>query len=427
MIVLLLMLVNASVLITEVMSNVKGSESGSGSPGDRNEYVEIYNRGNDTIDLASYFIDDFDGSNPDPLCPWEDDSILIKYPGVRIHDTRIYPLSYALILDREYTSTNTNGGYVQPYSFPDSTLILTTDETTIGSNGLQNNDPLIVYSITEACTSSFGTPYDSLDNFPYDPGDGISWERIDITVPDEPGNWHPSVDTQGCSPGRENSTTNAFDLALDERLVYFSPGHIRIGDDVIIEIVVMNNGLRATNEYELIVFNDKNENSTFDDGELVDHAAGQAVAAFDSVSLFCTYKRPSQGVHSLGFQINFPHDKYPENNKAFKTMTVVGEVGELALFPSVFTPDHDGIDDRLQIDYRLPIAGGSLVILVFDARGALVHRLYDQEYCSDDRGTLYWNGETNKGNASTGMYIVYLEYQYQSKVTRVKKQTVLAR
>lgn len=427
MIVILLFLVDAPIVITEVMSNVRGAESGSGSPGDRNEYVELYNQSGDTIDLATFFIDDFDGANPDPLCAWEDDSILIKYPSVRIHDTRLYPRSYALILDREYTSTNTNGGYVQPYSFPDSTLILTTDDTSIGSNGLQNNDPLIVYSVVEACTSSFGTPYDSLDNFPFDPGDGISWERIDIAMPDQPVNWHPSVDTQGCSPGQENSTTNAFDLALDGSLVFFIPAHVQYGDDVTIEVVIMNNGLRATDEYELFVFEDRNGNFSRDADEILDHVPGQPVAAFDSVSLFCAYEHPSQGTHMLGFEVGFSYDRHPENNMAFRELTVVGEVGELALSPRIFTPDQDGIDDRLQIDFRLPLAGGLLSLLVFDARGVCVHSICRREYCNEDRGTVYWTGETAAGKAPTGMYIVYLEYQYQGTSTKAQKQSVLAR
>jgi hypothetical protein len=427
MIVLLFLLGDSPIIVTEVMSNVRGAESGSGSPGDRNEYVELYNLSSDTIDLATFFIDDLDGSSPDPLCAWEDDSILIKYPGVRIHETHLCPQCYALILDQEYTSTNTSGGYVQPYLFPDSTLILTTDDTSIGSNGLQNNDPLIVYSFAEACTSSFGTPYDSLDNFPFDPGDGISWERIDIVMPDQPINWHPSVDTLGCSPGRENSTTNAFDLALDEQLIFFIPAKIQFGDDVTIEVIIMNNGLRATDEYELLIFEDRNGNLLRDADELLDHVPGQPVAAFDSVSLFCVYKHPAQGTHSLGFEVDFPYDRYPENNLTFRELTVVGEVGELALSPCVFTPDRDGINDQLQIDYRLPAAGGLLTLLVFNARGVCIHNICRREYCHEDRGTVYWNGSTDGGKAPTGMYIVYLEYQYQSTTTKAKKQSVLAR
>jgi hypothetical protein len=427
MIVILFLLVDAPIVITEVMSNVRGAESGSGSPGDRNEYVELYNQSSDTIDLAQFFIDDFDGSNPDPLCPWEDDSILVKYPGVRIHDTRIYPCCYALILDQEYTSTNTSGGNVQPYSFPDSTLILTTDDTSIGSNGLQNNDALIVYTIASACTSSFGTPYDSLDDFPFDPGDGISWEKIDIEMPDASSNWHPSVDTQGCTPGRGNSTTDAFDLALDAQLIFFTPAHVQYGDDVTIEVVVMNNGLHATSEYELLMFDDCNGNGSIDNGEIFGNMPGEPVSAFDSVSLFGIYAHPAQGSHSLGFKVNFSHDRHPYNNLAFKGLTVAGEVGELALSPCIFTPDHDGVDDRLQIDYRLPVSGGLLSLLIFDARGSCVHSLCRREQCNEDRGTMYWNGETAAGKAPTGMYIVYLEYQYHGKTSKAKKQSVLAR
>jgi RNAse (barnase) inhibitor barstar len=131
MLVLLFLLVDSPIIITEVMSNVKGSDSGPGSPGDRNEFVEIYNQIADTIDLASYFIYDFDAL-ADEIYPWENDSILINYPNLRINSTLIYPYSYALILDKEYTSSDTVGGNVQPYDFPDSTLILTTDDTTIG-------------------------------------------------------------------------------------------------------------------------------------------------------------------------------------------------------------------------------------------------------------------------------------------------------
>ena len=203
MLLLLLVIANSPIVISEVMSNVKGSES---TCGDRNEFVEIYNLSADTIDLSTYYIYDYDVI-PDEIFPWEDESILINYPGVRINSTHIYPYSYALILDREYTSSDTSGGNVQPYNIPDSTLILTTDDTTIG-NGIQNNDPLILYSEIEACTTSFGTPDDSLDNFPYDPGDGISWERINLALPDTITNWHPSIDSSGCTPGRENSVVS---------------------------------------------------------------------------------------------------------------------------------------------------------------------------------------------------------------------------
>lgn len=425
MLVLLFLLVDSPIIIAEVMSNVKGSDSGPGTPGDRNEFVEIYNLSNDTIDLASYFIYDFD-VNADEIYPWENDSILINYPNLRINSTLIYPYSYALILDSEYTSTDTTGGNVQPYDIPDSTLILTTDDTTIG-NGLQSSDPLIIYSIADACTTSFGTPYDTLDDFPSDPGDGISWERIDLYLPDTVSNWLTCMDSSGCTPGKENSTTNAFDLALETQSIIFVPASLKTGEDVNIEIRVKNLGLREVSEYELLIFDDENNDSIMNTNELLVQIDGDLVYPSDSVSLFYTYNHPSQGMHNLGFKLDFSDDINLENNLAFKEFIVSSEIGELALSPRIFTPDNDGINDRLQIDYRLPESGGLLSLLIFDTRGKLLHNICKKEPCSATTGTIFWNGEAGAKKIPSGMYIVYLEYRYQGMVTKAKKTTVLAR
>jgi len=425
MFVLLFLLVDSPVIITEVMSNVKGSDSGPGTPGDRNEFVEIYNQSADTIDLANYFIYDFDVL-ADEIYPWENDSILINYPRLRINSTLIYPYSYALILDREYTSLDTAGGNVQPYDFPDSTLILTTDDTTIG-DGLQSNDPLVFYSVADACTTSFGTPYDTLDDFPSDPGDGISWERIDLNLPDTISNWLTCMDSSGCTPGKENSTTNAFDLALETQSIIFIPASLKTGEDIDIEIRVKNLGLREVSEYELLIFDDENNDSTMNANELLIQIDGDLVYPADSVSLFYTYNHPSQGMHNLGFKLDFSDDINLENNLAFKEFIVLGKIGELALSPRIFTPDNDGINDRLQIDYRLPESGGLLTLLIFDTRGKLLHNICKKEPCSTTIGTIFWNGEAGAKKIPSGMYIVYLEYRYQGRTTKAKKTTVLAR
>ena len=423
LVVFLLIAADSPILITEVMSNVKGSEQ---TCGDRNEYVEIYNQTADTIDLSTYFIYDFDPSPPDTICPWFNDSIHVKYPAVRINTTLIYPYTYALILDREYCSPDTTGGNWQPYGIPDSTLILTTDETTI-CDGLTTTDPLVVFSDIEGCTTSFGTPYDSFDYFPDDPGDGISWERIDLTLPDSASNWHPSIDTSGCTPGRANSVANVFDLAIDSQSIYFTPAVAAPGEDVLIKVVIRNLGLRETDGYDLVIFEDENTDSTINTGEMIVSLDGIWVSALDSVSLLYTYEHPVQGTHHLGFMLDFPDDVDLTNNRAFKTLKIIGNIGELALYPSIFSPNNDGINDRLQIDYRLPEAGGRLTISIFDTRGIRIHDVCRNEYWMLEQGTLYWDGRTSKGQIPVGMYIVYLEYQIHDKITKAKKTTILAR
>jgi hypothetical protein len=405
------------------MSNVKGSEQ---TCGDRNEYVEIYNHSADTIDLSTYFIYDFDPSPPDNICPWINDSILIRYPTLRINSTDLYPYAYALILDQEYCKPDTTGGNWQPYAIPDSVLILTTDETTI-CNGLTTSDPLILYSASMGCTTSFGTPYDSFDYFPSDPGDGISWERIDLVLPDSASNWHPSIDSSGCTPGSENSVGNSFDLAVDSQSIHFMPAVGSLGEDIQIEVIVKNLGLREAGNYDLVVFKDINNDSVMNTGELLAELPGIWVDALDSVSIFYAYQNPAQGTHHLGFVIEFPGDMDLTNNQAFKTLSVIGVIGELALSPAVFSPNNDGVHDRLQIDYRLPEPGGKLTISVFDTRGIRIHDICRNELWTLAQGTLFWDGRTSRGQIPIGMYIVYLEYKYHDKVTKAKKTTILAR
>jgi hypothetical protein len=423
LIFVLVLFVDSPILITEVMSNVKGPEQ---TCGDRNEYVEIYNQTADTIDLSTYFIYDFDPSPPDTICPWFNDSIYLKYPAVRINSALIYPYTYALILDREYCKPDTAGGNWQPYVIPDSTLILTTDETTI-CDGLTTTDPLIIFSNIEGCTTTFGTPYDSFDYFPSDPGDGISWERIDLALPDSASNWHPSIDTSGSTPGSANSVTNTFDLAVDSQSIHFIPAAVTPGEDVQIEVTIKNLGLRETNEYDLLIFDDVNRDSVMNSAETITAIDGMLVNGQDSVSIFYTYQHPAQGTHYLGFYVDFPDDLDPTNNVAFKTLRVIGEIGELALSPAVFSPDNDGLNDRLQIDYRLPEAGGKLTISIFDSRGIRIHDICRNELWVEEQGTLYWDGRTSRGQIPIGMYIVYLEYQIHDNITRAKKTTILAR
>ncbi len=424
MILLFLLLFNGRIVITEVMSNVKGSDSGTGSPGDRNEFIEIYNQSSDTIDLSDFKISDFDAT--DILHAWDDEQILTKYPSLRIHSTLIYPYSYALILDPEYTSNDTTGGYSQPYSFPDSTLIITVGNTTIG-NGLQTTDPLIIYSTISSDTSTFGTPFDTTDDFPYDPGDGISWERIEITEPDTPNNWHSSLDPTGSTPGQENSASNADDLAIDTLSIIFIPTELKSGEDLQIEIWIKNLGISETNDYTLKIYDDQNFDSILTSDELLHKLPGESILPQDSTKLHFTYEHPDQRTHNLGFVINYPPDKNPANDSVFKTFKVIGDIGLLALSPRVFTPDNDGINDRLQIDYRIPESGGKLTISIFDTRGISIHNLIKNQTVIRENGTLYWDGNISKGKAPTGMYIIYLEYQYQKGLTRAKRIAVLSR
>ncbi len=235
-------------VISEVMSNVKGSDSQSGGvPGDRNEFIEIFNLGNDTIDLSGYRIIDFDAV--DDIIPWTDDSIFLYYPDVLINTTKVPPKSFALILDPEYLEEG-DGTYVRPYNFPEKTVILTVGNTTIG-DGLSTSDPIALISPSDDTVSTYGTPFNPDDSLPLSPDDGISVERINLEGPDSIFNWAFSEDSTGSTPGRENSVKFLPDLFIFSKSIVIAPPFPEENKDFEIFVKFYNSGFDTLRDIKI--------------------------------------------------------------------------------------------------------------------------------------------------------------------------------
>ncbi len=125
--------------LTEVMANPLNERTG--------EYVELYNAGSMTVDLADYVIDD--GDSVDRIAAYSLGGSTMLAPG-----------GYALILDP---------GYADDYVLPADALLLTTGGAAI-CNGLAVSDTIAIYEADGA------TLVDSWDT-PFNPGNGISAER----------------------------------------------------------------------------------------------------------------------------------------------------------------------------------------------------------------------------------------------------------
>lgn len=213
----------SQLIITEVMSNVKGSDSSiGGTPGDRNEYIELYNNSDSIINIKYYTISD--GDAIDQLDCW-DDTYGILPDNVIINDSILYSHHFAVILDPEYCdSSYGNFDFFMPYIFGDSTLIIKPINTTIG-NGLSTNDPIFLYDSNLVIIDTYGTPFDTTDTIPFDPGDGISMERVYFNSNDNINNWAPSTDQSGGTPGMYNSISNAklfnikFNYSISDKIV----------------------------------------------------------------------------------------------------------------------------------------------------------------------------------------------------------------
>lgn len=205
----------ATVIISEVMANPCG-------PVDVrkwNEYVELYNYGDQPVDVAGWWLADMgEAGTPDQLVAWSQRNLTtLPAANVSLNSTIVPAHGFAIILSPIYTEGVYP--YSTPYHFPPNTVILTiADSRSLGDDFFsiigdgQSLDPLVLYkggaSVIQEVISTYGTPKldsyvagirdDNLDNLPLDLHECSSVERIVPTEPDYFGNWREIING---SPG----------------------------------------------------------------------------------------------------------------------------------------------------------------------------------------------------------------------------------
>ncbi len=156
--------VSGDLIINEVMANPVDESRG--------EYVELYNPTTASVDAAGLVLDDGDAT--DPVIAYGGGSTLVPAGG------------YAVILDPGYVSIAVG------YDIPPTAVLLTVSNAALGS-ALSTTDPITLWR-GGAVVSTYAHPFN--------PGNGISAERLDVTTADQPGNWVASP--CGASPGSPN-------------------------------------------------------------------------------------------------------------------------------------------------------------------------------------------------------------------------------
>ncbi len=87
----------------------------------------------------------------------------------------------------------------------------------------------------------------------------------------------------------------------------------------------------------------------------------------------------------------------------------VAQHSTLLLSPNPFSPDNDGFEDFLTINYTLPANSATIRVRIFDVTGRMIRRLSQNEP-SPSIGTIIWNGMDDDGHrVRIGMYIVLFE------------------
>ncbi|MDY0016473.1 MAG: lamin tail domain-containing protein [Candidatus Delongbacteria bacterium] len=207
-------LLNAGMIITEVMFNTAADEN-------QDEFIEIYNNSDSTIDLSGWAI--ADNAETD---------LLIKYHG--FSDMLLKPYSYCVVMDSSYYLNSTEYEDL----IPDSVLRVMINDGSMGQYGLSNSynetiklfdpDSILTDSVTYDCTQA----------------EGYTYERVSHILPV----WAKSTVTRG-TPGFRNSVMpfeNDIMLKLTEM-----PSPIDPEGGNTFKLTVTNTGLSTAGSFRL--------------------------------------------------------------------------------------------------------------------------------------------------------------------------------
>ncbi len=116
------------------------------------------------------------------------------------------------------------------------------------------------------------------------------------------------------------------------------------------------------------------------------------------------------------------------NSQYLPAATPVAGQPLFSLQDDTFSPDSDGFQDVLVLNYQLERTGYIAEVRIFDAQGRPVRYLQRSELLGTD-GRLLWDGTTDDGGlANIGIYLLYIETFTPDGATQREKLTaVLAR
>jgi len=206
---------------TVIISEVMGNPCGDLEVKKWNEYVELYNYGDQPVDIAGWWLADLgEAGTPEELVAWLQRNPTKPLDASLVTNSTVIPArGFALILSPAYTEGMKP--YHMPYAFPAGTVILTPahsqslgdDYFNIIGDG-NGRDVLVLYkggpSVIKEVISTYGTPKldsyvtglrdDYLDNLPLDLHECSSVERLIPTGADSFENWREISGSPGEAP-----------------------------------------------------------------------------------------------------------------------------------------------------------------------------------------------------------------------------------
>jgi hypothetical protein len=207
-----------------------------------NEFVEIYNLGNETVNLMGWGIGD----------STEFDTIIGTDKGLLLPSKK-----YGVILDASYFM-NSN---IYDTLIPDTAFIFTIDDASFGKSGWSNSkaEPVLLKNSSGDIIQAY---YYSIKN-----SSGYSDEKIFLNSDNSKYNWSNSRTFRG-TPGKLNSVTPIqWDIKVDS--IWTEPAYPLHDSSFVFLINISNVGLNVIKKVNLTIFEDQNENFSLDVNEII--------------------------------------------------------------------------------------------------------------------------------------------------------------
>lgn len=101
---------------------------------------------------------------------------------------------------------------------------------------------------------------------------------------------------------------------------------------------------------------------------------------------------------------------------------------QITISPHTFTPNNDGRDDFLKIEYQLEKAGYTANVIIFNSEGVQIKQIVKNELLGT-QGFFVWKGlNENSEPVPRGIYIIYIElFDLEGKIKHFKESAVLAK
>lgn len=132
----------------------------------------------------------------------------------------------------------------------------------------------------------------------------------------------------------------------------------------------------------------------------------------------------SSNWHSAAATAGFATPGYGNSQKFY----LMRGDGEVSVGMEIFSPDNDGYNDVLAVNYKFPQAGTVLSLNVYDNNGQLVRKLLSGQTVSNE-GTIFWDGLADDYSISaSGIYILLARsFDLEGNEKAIKKICFLMR